>query len=114
MAEQRKLMVQMVDLLGVWPGEAKVGSPPVEEPVMVITVRPEPTKPSARIMSASLGFRPNGFGKIWGPSCKSRRCSSYLPSATGCSARVDVERENWSKTPSMPTARRIARRSRLR
>ena len=55
MAEQRKLMVQMVDLLGVWPGEAKVGSSSHEEPVVVVTIRPEP----------ETTFRPHNVGISW-------------------------------------------------
>ncbi len=43
MAESPNLKVKVVELLGVWPGEAKVGSPPVEQPVVIVTVRPENT-----------------------------------------------------------------------
>lgn len=43
MAESPNLKVKVIELLAVWPGEAKVGSPPVEQPVVVVTVRPDPS-----------------------------------------------------------------------
>lgn len=43
MSESLNLKVKVVELLAVWPGEANVGSPPVEQPVIILTVRPEPT-----------------------------------------------------------------------
>ena len=54
MAGNDNLIVQMVELLGVWPAEAKVGSPPVKEPVVVITVRPYPGSNRSHNLGISL------------------------------------------------------------
>jgi hypothetical protein len=51
MAGNSKLNVQMVDLLAVWAGDAKVGDATEEEPVVIVTVRPDPGS-----------FRPHNIG----------------------------------------------------
>ncbi len=105
MADPRNLMVQMVEYLAAWPGEAKVGSPPVEEPVVVLTFRPD-----------ERSFRPHNVGISWaqaerlwedlGSILQKSAVFLLLALCTGCSARVDVERENWRKTSSEANGRK--------
>ncbi len=43
MSQSPNLKVRMVELLAVWPGEANVGPSTPKEPVVIVTVRPDPT-----------------------------------------------------------------------
>ncbi len=96
MAENGSLNLQFVEYLAAWPAEAKIGSSAENQPVVVITVRPEP----------ETTFRSHNAGFTW---AQARRLCDDLTSifqsfglllllalitfAGGCSARYEAREE---------------------
>lgn len=103
MASDGKIMVHMVELLGIWPGEAKIGSSTQEEPVVIVTVRPEPHSFQSHNFGLSLAQaerRWEDLGSILGRLAMFLLLALLPLAATGSSAKVEVERENWNNTSS--------------
>jgi len=91
-ADKRRLRVQMVELLAVWPAEALLNDPTNGEPVVILTIRPDPsnwfsvnlaltTAQAGRLM-ADLQNLLIPFGLL---------VAILLAATVGCSAKVEVE-----------------------
>lgn len=106
MASDGRIMVHMVELLGVWPGEARIGASSQEEPVVIVTVRPEPNSFQSHNFGLSLAQAERlweDLGSILGRSVMVLLVALLALAATGCSAKVEVERAHWNKTSSEST-----------
>ncbi len=99
MSNRNKVMAQPVGYLGL--AEGVVGSPPGEERVVIITIRPEPSSfcpHNIAIAKAQAERLWEDLGTVLYRSVVLLLCL-LLATATGCSARVEVESSKWTTPP---------------